>query len=255
MDLGLTGRTYIITGASRGLGFATAEHLVHDGADVIVASRNQDAIDLAAANLNEAGPGQAIGLATDLGDDESADLLMAAADEHFGRLDGVIISVGGPPGATATAATDEQWRDAFDCVFLGAVRLARTALQHATAPLSVTLVLSTSVRTPIAGLAISNGLRPGLAMVAKTLADEWGPQGHRVNVVLPGRIETDRLTELESAAPDPVALREQSMASIPLRRYGQPEEFGAVVAFLASPMASYVSGSAITVDGGSTRAL
>lgn len=255
MDLGLAGRAYLLTGASRGLGRATAEQLVRDGADVVVSSRSAGSVAAAADELDAIGPGAAVGVPADLAHEDSAERLLSAADEHFGRLDGVVISVGGPPGGTASAATDEQWREAFDSVFLGAVRLARTALDHARAPLAVTLVLSTSVRAPLAGLAISNGLRPGLAMVAKTLADEHGPRGHRVNAVLPGRFETDRVRELEAGAEDPAALRQRLTATIPLRRYGQPEEFGAVAAFVTSPMASYMTGSVITVDGGSTRAL
>lgn len=255
MDLGLAGRCYVVTGASRGLGYATAEHLVADGADVVVASRSQASVEEAAATLTANGTGHAVGVAADLAEEDSAERLLDAAAEQFGRLDGVVISVGGPPGSSATDATDEQWRAAFESVFLGAVRLARTALERAEAPISVTFVLSTSVRSPIAGLGISNGLRPGLAMVAKTLADEHGPRGHRVNVVLPGRIDTDRIKELESGASDPAAVREKAIAGIPLGRYGQPEEFGAVTAFVASPMASYVSGSVITVDGGATRSL
>lgn len=255
MDLGLAGRTYLLTGASRGLGRATAEHLVREGADVVVSARSQESVEQAAAELTELGPGQAVGVVADLAAPESPARLIEAAQEHFGRLDGVVISVGGPPGGDASSATDEQWRAAFDSVFLGAVRLARTALAEASAPLAVTFVLSTSVRAPLAGLAISNGLRPGLAMVAKTLADEHGPRGHRVNAVLPGRFETDRLHELEASSGDPEAIRAQIMPTIPLRRYGQPEEFGAVTAFLTSPMASYVSGSVVTVDGGATRAL
>ncbi|AXH95162.1 SDR family oxidoreductase [Ornithinimicrobium avium] len=254
MDLGLAGRAYLLTGASRGLGLATAEHLVRDGADVLVSSRSEEHVLAAARQLSDSGPGTAEGLTADLADPDAADRLLDAADEHFGRLDGVVISVGGPPGGSTNTVTDEQWRDAFESVFLGAVRLARTALEQARAPIAVTFVLSTSVRAPIAGLAISNGLRPGLAMVAKTMADEHGPHGHRVNAVLPGRFETDRVRELESAAEDPVALRERIVAGIPLRRYGQPEEFGAVAAFVTSPMASYLTGSVVTVDGGSTRA-
>lgn len=255
MDLGLAGRAYVLSGASRGLGFATAEHLVRDGADVVIASRTRDSVDAAAEQLDSTGPGSAVGLTADLADPQSAHALVDAAHEHYGRLDGVVISVGGPPGGTASGATDDHWRSAFESVFLGSLRLARTALEEARAPLAVTFVLSTSVRAPLAGLAISNGLRPGLAMVAKTLADEHGPHGHRVNVVLPGRFETARVRELEAGVDDPSALRERIIAGIPLRRYGQPEEFGAVAAFLTSPMASYMTGSVVTVDGGSTRAL
>ncbi|GAA5163233.1 SDR family oxidoreductase [Ornithinimicrobium tianjinense] len=257
MDLGLAGRAYVVTGASRGLGYATAEHLARDGADLVVAARDKGRVADAATRLSAEGDGSVVGVVADLAHEDCADHLLHAAHEHFGRLDGVVISVGGPPGTSAAQATDDQWRAAFESVFLGAVRLARTALVTARAPLAVTLVLSTSVRAPLSGLAISNGLRPGLAMVAKTLADEFGQHGHRVNVVLPGRIETDRLRELEAGL-DPAeaaAARARAVAAIPLGRYGQPEEFGAVAAFVTSPMASYMSGSVVTVDGGSTRAL
>lgn len=255
MDLGLAGRAYLLTGASRGLGLATAEHLVRDGADVVISSRSPEQVRSAAEALGRSGPGTAEGVAADLADPDAAGRLLAAVRERYGRLDGVVVSVGGPPAGSAAAATDEQWREAFETVFLGTVRLARTALEQADAPLAVTLVLSTSVRAPLGGLAISNGLRPGLAMVSKTLADEHGPHGHRVNAVLPGRFETDRVRELESASDDPAALRERIVAGIPLRRYGHPEEFGAVAAFVTSPAASYMTGSVVTVDGGSTRAL
>jgi 3-oxoacyl-[acyl-carrier protein] reductase len=255
MDLGLAGRAYLLTGASRGLGYATAEHLVRDGADVVVSSRTRAAVDAAAARLGDLGGGSAVGRVADLAAEDAADHLLGAARAAFGRLDGVVVSVGGPPAATAATATDEQWRQAFESIFLGAVRLARTALVTAPAPLAVTFVLSTSVRAPLPGLAISNGLRPGLAMVAKTLADEFGRHGHRVNVVLPGRIETDRLRALEGTGPDAERAREASLAAIPLGRYGRPEEFGAVAAFVTSPVASYLSGSVVTVDGGVTRAL
>ena len=111
------------------------------------------------------------------------------------------------------------------------------------------------MRSPIPGLAISNGLRPGLAMAAKTLADEYGPRGSRVDVVLPGRIDTDRVRELDEAGGDPEASRRRSEAGIPLGRYGTPEEFGKVTAFVTSPAASYLSGTAVSVDGGATRVL
>jgi 3-oxoacyl-[acyl-carrier protein] reductase len=118
---------------------------------------------------------------------------------------------------------------------------------------SIAFVLSTSVRAPIPGLAISNGLRPGLAMVAKSLADELGPRGIRVNGILPGSVETERTRELDSLRGDPVAAKAAAVETIPLRRYGTPEEFGRTAAFLLSPAASYITGTMVTVDGGVTR--
>jgi 3-oxoacyl-[acyl-carrier protein] reductase len=251
MDLGLADRTYVVTGGSRGLGFATAEALVADGARVVVSSRSQESVDDAVERLGE----RAVGVAADLADPGTPQRLFAAAREHTGRLDGVLISVGGPPGGDLATITDEQWTQAFQSVFLGAVRLARTAAEELDEGGSVVLVLSSTVREPIPGLAISNGLRPGLAMVVDSLSQEHGPRGLRFNAVLPGRIGTDRIRELDDAADDPAAARAASESLIPLRRYGRPEEFGRVAAFLLSPASSYVTGVALSVDGGLLRGL
>jgi 3-oxoacyl-[acyl-carrier protein] reductase len=252
MDLGLRDRVFIVSGASRGLGHATAAQLVAEGARVVLCSREESRAVAAAQAL--AGPDQVVGVAGDLADPEAADRLVATALERFGRLDGSVVSVGGPPPGPAATVEDDTWRAAFETVFLGPLRLARAVLATG-GNQAVTFVLSSSVRSPIPGLAISNGLRPGLAMAAKTLADEYGPQGSRVNVVLPGRIDTDRVRELDEAGGDPAASRTRSEAGIPLRRYGTPEEFGKVTAFVTSPAASYLSGTAISVDGGATRVL
>jgi 3-oxoacyl-[acyl-carrier protein] reductase len=252
MDLGLRDRVYIVSGASRGLGHATAARLVAEGARVVLCSREESRAVAAAQALGS--PEQVVGVAGDLADPEAADRLVATALERFGRLDGTVISVGGPPPGPAATVEDDTWRAAFESVFLGPLRLARAVLATG-GDQAVTFVLSSSVRSPIPGLAISNGLRPGLAMAAKTLADEYGPQGSRVNVVLPGRIDTDRVRELDEAGGDPAASRTRSEAGIPLGRYGTPEEFGTVTAFVTSPAASYLSGTAISVDGGATRVL
>ena len=253
MDLDLLDRVYIVSGASRGLGFATAAELVADGARVLIASRSQESIDAAALTLGT--PDRVVAIAADLAETDAADRLVAAALQSFGQLDGAVISVGGPPPGTAAEVDDDAWRTAFDSVFLGPLRLAKAVLAATESPVSVTIVLSTSVRSPIAGLAVSNGLRPGLAMAAKTLADEYGPQGSRVNVLLPGRIATNRMQQLDDASGNAQESRRSNNAGIPLGRYGEPEEFGRVAAFIASPAASYVSGSVITVDGGATRSL
>ena len=252
MDLGLKDRVYIVSGASRGLGHATAAQLVGEGARVVLCSREESRAVAAAKALGDTD--RVVGLAGDLADPEVADRLVATALERFGRLDGTVISVGGPPPGPAATVDDETWRSAFESVFLGPLRLARAVLASGDDK-AVTFVLSSSVRSPIAGLAISNGLRPGLAMAAKTLADEYGAAGSRVNVVLPGRIDTDRLRELDSTRGDPDAARAGAVATIPLGRYGTPEEFGTVTAFVTSPAASYLSGTAISVDGGATRVL
>lgn len=256
MDLGVRDHVYLLTGATRGLGHATAEALVADGARVVVSGRRQESVDTAVRGLEAVGgAGCAVGVVADNADPDAADRLVAAARDAWGRLDGVLISVGGPPGGKVTDMADEQWLAAFDSVFLGAVRLARTAAAALGDGGSIAFVLSTSVRQPIAGLAISNGLRPGLAMVAKNLADELGARGIRVNGLLPGRIATERVAELDASTGDAAASKAAAVAQIPLGRYGRPEEFGRVAAFLLSPAASFLSGVMVPVDGGMSRGL
>ncbi|MCI4043290.1 SDR family oxidoreductase [Streptomyces fimicarius] len=246
MDLGLKDRVYIVTGATRGLGNATARALAADGAKVIITGRDEKAVTEAAAEL---GP-DALGVAADNADPGAAQRLVDTARERFGRLDGILISVGGPPPGFVADNTDDQWQTAFESVFLGAVRLARTTAAALGEGGVIGFVLSGSVHEPIAGLTISNGLRPGLAGFAKSLADELGPRGIRVVGVLPARIDTDRVRELDALSGDAEAARTANEARIPLRRYGTPEEFGRTAAFLLSPAASYLTGIMVPVDGG-----
>ncbi|WP_344314495.1 SDR family oxidoreductase, partial [Streptomyces rhizosphaericus] len=192
----------------------------------------------------------AVGVAADNADPEVAARLIATARERFGGFDGVLISVGGPPAGLTADITDAQWQAAFDSVFLGAVRLARSAAEQLPSGGVIGFVLSGSVREPIPGLTVSNGLRPGLAGFAKSLSLEVGPRGIRVVGLLPARIDTDRVRELDSLSGDAEAARERNAAAIALRRYGTPEEFGKAAAFLLSPAASYLTGLMLPVDGG-----
>jgi 3-oxoacyl-[acyl-carrier protein] reductase len=248
MDLGLHDRVYVVTGGSKGLGYAAAAALVADGARVVLSSRSAGSVEAAVAQL---GPDSAIGIAADNADPSTAERLAQAALDTWGRLDGALISVGGPPATDALGGTDEQWREAFESVFLGTVRAARAVVPHLGAGSAIGLVLSTSAKSPIGGLAISNGLRPGLAMWAKQLADEIGPQGIRVVGLMPGSILTDRVLYLTPDETD----RANAAAEIPLRRHGDPSEFGRVAAFVLSPAASYLTGCVIPVDGGRLRLL
>ena len=253
MDLGLGGRGYLLTGASRGLGFATAQALVADGARVLISSRTAGSVDAAVAALG--GEPAASGVPADLADPGAAERLVDAARERLGRMDGALISVGGPKPGTALETAEEAWRDGVESVLLGPLRLVKALVPHLSDGAAIVFVLSTSVRQPIGHLAISNGLRPGLAMTAKALADELGPKGIRVLGLLPGTIATDRITEIEAASGDAAAARARTEAAIPLRRVGRPEEFGRVAAFALSPAASYLTGTMVAVDGGVTRAL
>jgi 3-oxoacyl-[acyl-carrier protein] reductase len=251
MDLELRDRVFILTGGARGLGRATAECLVAEGARVVLSGRHGDTLTVAESELGDA----AVSVVADNADPATPGRLLAAARDTWGRVDGALISVGGPPKGAVTGTTDAQWTDAFGSVFLGAVRLCREIGQALPHGGSIALVLSSSVRAPLPDMAISNGLRPGLAMVAKTLADELGPEGVRVNGLLPGRVATERVAELDAAGGDPEAAREAAVRTIPLGRYGEPEEFGRAAAFLLSPAASFVSGVMLPVDGGMLRAL
>jgi 3-oxoacyl-[acyl-carrier protein] reductase len=271
MDLGLSNRVYLVTGGSRGLGFAAAEALVADGAHVVLSAPHEATAAAAAARLsrNAATADGVTWVVADNSDPATPDRLIAAAKDRFGRLDGALISVGGTPAGTIASTPDEAWRSAFESVFLGAVRLARVLAadlndESAQVPgageltgtgRSLVFVLAASVRVPLPQLPISNGLFPGLAGVVKTLADELGPSGLRVNGVLPVRIATDRVREFDALRGDPDEVRARESERIPLRRYGEPEEFGRAAAFLLSPAASYITGAMIPVDGGAIRSI
>src|SRR3954451_18722302 len=252
MDLGLNGRAYIITGGSGGLGRATAEALVADGARVVISGRTEKTVDAAVQDL---GPASATGTVADNSDAGTPARLVEIARSTYGRLDGALISVGGPPNGTLMGLSDEDWKSAIESVFLGGLRLGREIGRQLGDGGSIAYVLSSSVKSPIPGLAVSNGLRPGLAMIAKTLADELGPRGVRVNGLLPGRVETDRVRSLDEQSGDAAAAKEKASQAIPLRRYGRPEEFGAVAAFLLPPAASCRTGVMLPVDGGMLRTL
>ncbi len=253
MDLQLTDRVFVVTAASGGLGRATAARLVAEGAKVVLVARRRNVL---AAAVDEFGPANAVAVTADLADQDTPHRACAAALDSFGRLDGALISVGGPPAGRVLDTTDDQWRAGFDSVFLAALRMIAAVVGQGTAAdLAIACVLSTSTKSPIPGLSVSNGLRPGLGMLIKQLADEHGPDGVRINGLLPGRVATARTEHLDSLADDPAAARARSEATIPLRRYGDPVEFGRVATFLLSPAASYVTGSVVAVDGGALRAL
>lgn len=253
MDLGLAGRVFVVGGGSAGLGFATARVLVTEGARVVIVGRREQRVDAA---VTELGVESAAGCAGDLARPAVTADAIKTAVTCFGRLDGALVNTGGPPRSTPMTTTDDAWRQAFDSAFLAPVRLAREVSLHArrndVEGAAICFVLSISVRSPLPGLTMSNGLRPGLAMLVKDLADELGPPPNSVRVtgVLPGSFATAR-----SGSTDTPVRQGDRFAAVPLRRIGDPLELGRVAAFLLSPAAAYVTGTVVAVDGGACRAL
>lgn len=248
MDLGLLDQVFVVTGGSRGLGRACAEVLVAEGARVAIGARDEARLSDVVASLG--GADVALGVTGDLTDPSYAERLTAAAVARFGRLDGAVLSCGGPPPGEVVATTDEQWRAGFEGAFLGPVRAARAVtLTLGEQGGSLLFVLSSAASAPIPGLATSNGLRPGLAMLVRQMSVELAARGVRVNGLLPGRFDTDRVRELDARSGRAETVRRRRESTIPLGRYGDPVEFGAVAAFVSSPAASYVSGALIAVDG------
>lgn len=235
MDLGLAGCRYVVTGGSRGLGFATAQALAADGAETLLVARDGGRLTEATMAL---GSGHA-SLVADLADPHAAALIAETA----GSIDGALINVGGPVPGAALSLDDEAWTAAFDSVFLSSLRLMRALVPRIRDGGSLLVILSSTAKEPIPSLGASNGLRPGLAMIVKEMADALAPRV-RVNGILPGRIATDRLRSLGGT---------DLGGGAPLGRPGEPEEFGRVAAFLLSPAASYVTGTLVPVDGGLLR--
>jgi 3-oxoacyl-[acyl-carrier protein] reductase len=266
MDLGLRGRTAIAAAASQGLGKAVAQALAIEGANVVMFSRNAAAIEAAAKDVREAARVQGdsgarvIGLAADatrLGDVER---VVKTAVDTFDGADIVFSNAGGPKPGVFDVLKDDDWYAAVDLNLMSAIRLTRLCLPRMRSRHWGRVIVSTSysVKQPIPNLMLSNAVRSATTAWAKTLADEVGPHGVTVNTIAPGRIETERIRQLDGVIAEqshrPLEdVVQQSQASIPLRRYGRPEEFGAAAAFLASEQASYISGVTLLVDGGLFR--
>lgn len=262
MDYRLRDRVALVTGASQGIGFAVARALAAEGARLAICAREPERLRSAARALREAGSPAVAAVPADLARAEDRDRLLAAVRAELGAPGIVVINTGGPPSGAFLALDPARWTEAWALLLESAVHLARLV-----APAMVeagwgriVAVTSIAVKEPIPDLVLSNSLRAGVAGLMKTLAHELGPRGITVNCVAPGLTATDRLEELFQARAAregvPVeAVRARAVAGIPAGRAGRPEEVAALAAFLCSEAASYVNGTLIAADGGSTRSL
>ena len=257
MTQNLAGRTALVCGASQGLGLAIGEALAEAGAIVGLLARNGDKLARNVARLQARGL-KAVALAADMGDWPS----IAAALTALGPPDVVVTNTGGPPLVDVTRVDAELWRRQFEALVLNQMRLVEAVLPSMRAAKfgRILAVSSTSIVEPFAGLAISNSLRAALANWMKTLASEVARDGVTVNTLLPGSFATERTDKMNAAEATARGLSvtevmAESSAAIPAGRYGEPKEFAAVAAFLASPAASYVTGQMIRIDGGATRSV
>lgn len=262
MDLGLAGRRALVCASTGGLGEAIVRALAAEGADVVVCGRRGDRARELAAELSEAGPGRATAVEADLAQPGGAQRLHHAAVEQIGPLDVLVLNGPGPKPGSATGTTWDDARAALDVLVRPHVELVQAALpgMRERGWGRVLAVGSSGVTAPLPNLALSNLGRSALAGYLKTLAAEVAADGVTVNVLLPGRVATARVAQLDQASADRQGrtaeeVAADSQATIPAGRYGLPEEFGAVAAFLCGGPASYVTGTAVRCDGGLVRSL
>jgi len=257
MNLGLTNKIAMVAGASRGLGFAVARALAREGAKVSLSSRSPEAA-AAAADLIRAETGAAVfAVAADV---RSADALAnwhQETVERFGGVDLLYTNSGGPPPGPVLKFDDAAWQGAFDLLLLSAVRMIRLAVPAMTARGGGSILMPTSsaVREPIGNLALSTVMRTSVSALSKILANELAPHKIRVNQLIPGRISTDRVKEIDedNAKRAGITVPDQQkriFATIPMARYGDPDEFAAAAVFLLSDAAGYITGASLQVDGG-----
>jgi 3-oxoacyl-[acyl-carrier protein] reductase len=262
MDLGLKNKVAMVGGASKGLGFAVARALAAEGAQVSIASRDAGAITRAADTIAGDTAGQVLAVAADLGKADAIAAWHAATMARFGGIDLLFANTGGPPAGNALGFDDGAWQAAFELLLMSVIRTVRLVVpsMRARGGGAILVGTSSSVKEPIANLALSNVLRSGVTSLAKTLSLELAPDKIRVNTLIPGRIATDRLRQLDeiNAKKSGIALEDQqarATATIPLARYGAPDDFGRMGAFLLSDAASYVTGASVQVDGGMIKGL
>ena len=257
MDLELTDRVVLVTGASAGIGFATAQSFVNEGARVAICSRSQQNLDAAATTLDPAAKGVVLAVAADLSESAGVAALIERVHRHWGKLDILVNNVGGPPPGNFAATDDAAWQRAVDLTLMSAVRVARQALPGMQRQRwgRIVNVSSYSVKQPIDGLLLSNSIRLAVLGWAKTLANEVAADNILVNTVCPGWTRTQRVRQIlddraRKGGGDSQAIEEQIARDIPLRRLAEAREIADVIVFLCSSRSSYITGTALQVDGG-----
>jgi 3-oxoacyl-[acyl-carrier protein] reductase len=252
----------MVAASSQGLGFAIAHALAAEGAQVSIAARKPDTIAAAAARIAEQTGAQVMWSVADVASAEAIEAWHAATLERFGGVDLLVTNSGGPPAGLASGFDDAAWHNAFELLIMSAVRAVRTVVptMEARGGGSILMLTSSSVKNPIPNLGLSNVLRPAVAALVKTLADELAAKKIRVNQLVPGRIATERLTYLDDANAKRAGItleeqRKRSAGAIPMGRYGKPEEFARAAAFLLSDAAAYITGATLQVDGGAIRSI
>jgi len=257
MDLGLKNKVALVAGASKGLGFAVARALAAEGASVSISSRDENAITAAGKRIEQETGSRVLAMAVDVRQKDAIDRWIARAADTFGGIDALMTNSGGPPAGAAVSFDDQAWHDAAELLLFSTIRMVRGAvpLMQARGGGAILVSTSSSVKEPIPNLGLSTVLRASVSALAKTLALELAASKIRVNQIIPGRIDTDRLRQLDQIAATKQNIsaedaKRKSLAAIPTGRYGEIEEYGRVAAFLLSPAASYMTGATVQVDGG-----
>jgi 3-oxoacyl-[acyl-carrier protein] reductase len=262
MEMGLKGAKAIVTAASQGLGAATARQLSLEGAEVVITSRSLAELQTTASEINEETGNPVYTIAGDVTDDSANRRIITHAAEMLGGLDVLVVNAGGPPAGDFTDFDDlGVWEAATRLTLFSAVSLIQAALPYLKQSLhpAILAIVSVAAKQPVNHLTLSNTLRPAVVGLTKTLSVEFAPMGIRVNSILPGMTDTARMTKLLQARADRnfsdiETERQHTTADIPLKRFGEPQEFGCAAAFLCSPAAGFITGVALPVDGGTIRA-
>ena len=257
MNLQIEGKVFMVAASSKGLGFGIARELAKNGATVCLASRTKNEVEAAAQNLRVETNTTVHASVFDASDAKSIENWVTEVVQAFERIDGLVVNAGGPPPGNFSDFTDENWQTAFDLTLMSAVRLIRGVLPHMRSGGggSVLTITSLSVKEPINGLLLSNVFRSGVTSLVKSLANELAGENIRVNNLIPGRIDTDRVKALDKNLAEKQGIsvekvKQQNESTIPLGRYGTTEEFGKAGAFLLSDATSYITGASLVVDGG-----